>query len=62
MPASCQLPKAKLMALEVNKKQWGIGADGGAAAVTASAMCNQHQHITKPMLVIASNHGNADGI
>ena len=29
------------MALEVNKKQWGIGAEGGAAAVTASAMCNQ---------------------
>ena len=40
MPAPCQLPKAKLQALEVNKKQWGIGAEGGAA-VTASAMLHQ---------------------
>jgi len=29
------LPKAKLNALEVNKKQWGIGAEGGAAAPAA---------------------------
>jgi hypothetical protein len=30
-----QLPKAKLEALEVNKKQWGIGAEGGAVRIHA---------------------------
>lgn len=38
VPVPCQLPKAKLEAVEVNKKQWGVGAEGGAA-VTASATC-----------------------
>lgn len=28
-----QLPNAKLNALEINKKQWGIGAEGGAVSV-----------------------------
>ena len=37
-----QLPKAKLEAVEVNKKQWGIGAEGvaegGAVAVRSSPL------------------------
>merc|ERR1719199_1806732 len=36
-PAKLELPKAKLNALEVNKKQWGIGAEGGAAPAAKAA-------------------------
>ena len=36
-----QLPKAKLEALEVNKKQWGVGAEGGA--VSRPLNCNTMQ-------------------
>ena len=43
-----QLPNAKLNALKVNKEQWGIGAEGGAAAVSSlqppQHMQHPHQH------------------
>ena len=43
-----QLPMAKLNALKVNKEQWGIGAEGGAAAVSSlqppQHMQHTHQH------------------
>jgi hypothetical protein len=36
MHSFCQLPLAKKNALEANKKQWGIGAEGGAAAAVTT--------------------------